>query len=298
MKRTVRIGTRGSRLAVWQAEYVRDLIEKENPEINCEIITIQTSGDRLLGRSLSEIGGKGLFVKELDRALLDGRTDLSVHSLKDMPSVIPKELPVLAYSKREDPRDALILRSGIRENEIRVIATSSVRRGVQLQSLYPGCEICPLRGNVQTRLAKLEEGKADAMVLAAAGLKRLGIENKISRYFTLDEMIPSAGQGILAVQGRQGEDYSYLRCIDDEESRTAALAERSFVKTLDGTCASPIAAHAELYGDSVRLAGMYYSEEKERRIFGEISGKCMEAEELGRHLALKLKRNDGVWHDI
>ena len=213
MKTHIKIGSRESALAVRQAEIVKEILEKKAPGLTVEIITMKTTGDRILHKSLEKIGGKGLFVKELDRALLDGTIDLAVHSLKDMPMEIPRDLPVVAYTKREDPRDALILKAGkISLKQGGVIGSSSRRRSLQAAKLYPRCVFKNIRGNVQTRLFKLEHEDYDATILALAGLKRLGMEGCVSRIFSVDEMIPSAGQGILAVQGRKGgEDSGGLR---------------------------------------------------------------------------------------
>ena len=288
MKKIVRIGSRESRLAIWQARYVKELIEQTHPDIKAEIVAMKTTGDKIRDRPLEQVGGKGLFVKELDLALMERRTDISVHSLKDMPMDIPRELPILAYSKREDPRDALLLRNGIQELP-RIIGTSSRRRGVQLSRLYPSCEFTGIRGNVQTRLRKLQEGYCDGTVLAAAGLKRLGMETRIDRIFEPEEMIPAAGQGILAIQGRTGEEYESLACIMDENSKTAALAERGFVRELDGGCSSPIAAYARVDKGHVCLTGLYYHEAASDYTIGEITGKTQEAEGLGICLARELK---------
>ena len=196
MHSVIRIGSRESALAVRQAEIIMDLILENTPETEVQIITMKTTGDKILDKSLEKIGGKGLFVKELDRALLEGRIDLAVHSLKDMPMEENEELPILAYGKREDPRDVLIYRKGLdRLPEHPVIGTSSRRRALQMEKLYPGCTFRGIRGNVQTRMRKLEEEGYDGTLLAAAGLKRLGMEHAVGRYFSVEEMIPAAGQG-------------------------------------------------------------------------------------------------------
>lgn len=292
MKKTIRIGTRESKLALWQAQYIKSQIEKTNPDIRAEIISMKTTGDRILETPLEKIGGKGLFVKELDIALLEGRTDISVHSLKDMPMDIPEELPILAYSRREDPRDALILK---KESEIpECIASSSQRRILQLAELYPLCSFTDIRGNVQTRLRKLHEGYCDGTVLAAAGLKRLGMEACISRLFGTREMIPAAGQGILAIQGRADEDYNYLMAIMDEDSRAAAVTERGFVRVLDGGCSSPVAAYASVDGNNITLSGLYYDEGTGRYIKGNLCGAREEAGIIGETLAMKLKERLAV----
>ena len=216
MQSVIKIGSRESRLAVKQAEIIRDQIIGCDPDISVEIITMKTTGDKILDKSLEKIGGKGLFVKELDRALMDGRIDIAVHSLKDMPMEENPELPILAYGKREDPRDAILYRSGLEAlPEQAVIGTSSRRRMLQMERLYPGCTFRGIRGNVQTRMRKLETEGYDGTLLAAAGLKRLGMEQVIGRYLSLDEMIPAAGQGILAVQGRKGDVHRWIDSIDD-----------------------------------------------------------------------------------
>ena len=200
------IGSRESKLAVLQSEMVRDYIKEKNPDLEVEILTMKTTGDIILDRTLDKVGGKGLFVKELDKALIDGRSILSVHSLKDMPMEVPEELPLLAFSKREDPRDVLVLPEGASElDKSKPLGCSSLRRTLQLKKLYPDMDVRSIRGNLQTRLRKLDEGQYSALILAAAGLKRLGLESRINRYFTADEIIPAAGQGILAVQGRKGK---------------------------------------------------------------------------------------------
>lgn len=289
MKKIV-IGSRESKLAVVQSELVKDFIETHCPEISVEILTMKTTGDKILDRTLDKIGGKGLFVKELDKALLDRRSDLSVHSLKDMPMEVQEELPLVAFSKREDPRDVLVLPEGkTKPDPQKPIGCSSLRRILQLKELYPEMECKSVRGNVLTRLQKLDGGEYGALILAAAGLKRLGLENRISRYFEPEEMIPAAGQGILAVQGRAGEDTSFLEGFRDKEAEYAALAERAFVRHLDGGCSSPIAAHAKVSGDEMTMLGLYYEEETGASAKGKITGKAEEAEHLGVLLAEKLK---------
>ncbi len=253
------IGSRESKLAVLQSEMVRAYITEKHPQMKVEILTMKTTGDIILDRTLDKVGGKGLFVKELDRALLEGRSHLSVHSLKDMPMEVPFELPLLAFSRREDPRDVLVLPEGIRELEpAKPLGCSSLRRTLQLKELYPDMEVKSIRGNLQTRLRRLDSGEYAALILAAAGLKRLGLENRIARYFTPDEMIPAAGQGILAVQGKAGNDYGFLEGYKDRDAWIAGTAERAFVKYLNGGCSSPVAAYAEVEGESLFLRGLYY----------------------------------------
>lgn len=290
MKKVI-IGSRESRLAVIQSQMVRDFIcENNNNQVTAELLTMKTTGDKILDRTLDKIGGKGLFVKELDRALLAGQTDISVHSLKDMPMEVPENLPVVACSKREDPRDVLVLPKGVKELDLsKPIGSSSLRRILQLKRIYPDAEFKSIRGNVCSRLNKLDNGEYSAIILAAAGLKRLGLEERISRYFTIEEMIPAAGQGILAVQGRQGETYDYLEGFHEKNAMYAALAERAFVRELNGGCSSPVAAHAVINEEKLRLFGLYYNEKDEDYLTGNICGSCSEAEKLGVKLAQKLK---------
>ncbi len=289
-KNKIVIGSRESKLAVLQSEMVRDYIKKQNPELEVEILTMKTTGDIILDRTLDKVGGKGLFVKELDKALMDGRSILSVHSLKDMPMEVPEELPLLAFSRREDPRDVLVLPEGVTElDKNKPLGCSSLRRTLQLKKIYPDMEVKSIRGNLQTRLRKLDEGQYSGLILAAAGLKRLGLEARISRYFTADEIIPAAGQGILAVQGRKGENYRFLDGYCDTDAWAAGSAERAFVKLLDGGCSSPVAAHAEVYGEEIYLRGLYYNEKDGSYVTGTLRGQRKDAEKLGRELAETLR---------
>ena len=289
MQSVIKIGSRESRLAVKQAEIIRDQIIGSNPEISVEIITMKTTGDKILDKSLEKIGGKGLFVKELDRALMDGRIDIAVHSLKDMPMEENPELPILAYGKREDPRDVILYRSGLETlPDCAVIGTSSRRRMLQMQRLYPDCTFRGIRGNVQTRLKKLETEGYDGTLLAAAGLKRLGMEQMISRYLSVDEMIPAAGQGILAVQGRKGEEHRWIDSIDVRESRAAALAERQFIRVTGGDCTSPCAAHAQVSGNELKLTGLYYNEDSGEYAVDVIVSDVSESRQAGESLAERM----------
>lgn len=292
MQSVIRIGSRDSILAVRQAELIRDRISQEHPELDIRIITMKTTGDKILDKSLAAIGGKGLFVKELDRALLDGRIDIAVHSLKDVPMELNPDLPLLAFGKREDPRDVMIYRQGLSElPENAVIGTSSRRRELQLKKLCPAYTFRGIRGNVQTRMRKLEEEGYDGTLLAAAGLKRLGMEHVIGQYFSVDEIIPAAGQGILAVQGRRGEDYSWLACVDDPESRAAAAAERAFIRTVGGGCTSPSAAHAHVSGNEVKLTGLYYNEDSREYSVDSVISEIGRVQGAAENLARKLTEN-------
>ena len=202
----------------------------------------------------------------------------------------PEGLPLVAYTRREDARDALVLPESGEWDKTKPIGCSSARRRVQLQTLFPEIEVRPVRGNVQTRLAKLERGEYGALVLAAAGLNRLGLQNRISRYFSPEEIIPAAGQAILAVQGRAGELEDAVRVLDDADARDCAIAERSFVKTLGGGCFAPVAAYAEIEGDMLHLRGLYVSEDESRSARGAVTGLRSEAASLGRTLALQLQK--------
>ena len=286
----IRIGSRESKLAVIQSRMVMESIAKAAPEAELELVTMKTTGDRILNKTLDQIGGKGLFVKELDQALRDGRVEFTVHSLKDMPMEVPEDLPLAAFSCREDPRDVLVLPEGAsRMDPAKPIGCSSRRRQLQLKALFPEMEIRPVRGNVQTRLAKLEAGEFSALVLAAAGLKRLNLEDRISRYFSTEEMLPAAGQGILAVQTRLGVDTACLRDVQDADTAACALAERAFVRALDGGCSSPVAAYAVTEGESLTLTGLYVSPDETIVRKGALTGDKSQAETLGTRLAEILK---------
>lgn len=288
-KKVITIGSRESKLALIQTEMVRNFIQDKYPEYQVEILAMKTTGDKILDRTLDQVGGKGLFVKELDKALLDGKSQLSVHSLKDLPMEVPGNLPIVAYSKREDPRDVLILPKG--ETKYRgekPIGSSSFRRTLQLRKLFPEAEFKSIRGNVITRLEKLDRGEYGALVLAAAGIKRLGLEHRINRYFEPEEIIPAAGQGILAVQGIEGEDYSYLEGYADKEAAYAAIAERAYVKYLNGGCSSPVAAYAQIENDKLCLTGLYYDDKTGSYDTGKLQGNCEDAEKLGIQLAKQL----------
>lgn len=286
----IRIGSRDSRLAVIQAWIAMDAISAALPEAETELVTMKTTGDRILNRTLDQIGGKGLFVRELDQALRENRVDFTVHSLKDMPMEVPEDLPLAAFSRREDPLDVLVLPEGISELDPgKPIGCSSRRRQLQLKALFPHMTAAPVRGNVQTRLAKLDSGEYSALVLAAAGLKRLGLEHRISRYFSPEEILPAAGQGILVVQTRQGMDTSCLKIFQDPGSACCALAERAFVRALDGGCSSPVAAFAQLNDQVLTLRGLYVSPDERVIRKGALSGPAGDAEALGRALASRLK---------
>ena len=289
-KRIVRIGSRDSKLAVMQTELMIHAVTKYHPEIQFELVTMKSTGDIILNQTLDKIGGKGLFVKELDIALAEGRIDCCVHSLKDMPMEENPDFPITALPKRGDPRDVLVLPQMQHfENITAQIGSSSFRRQLQLKKLFPSCHCLPVRGNIITRLQKLDCGEFSSLVLAGAGLQRVGLSERISRYFSTDEMIPAAGQGILAVQSRKNEDVSFLSCIHNKESEYAALAERAFVRTLDGGCSSPIAAYAQIHGTELKLTGLYAKEHQWEYIIDSVIGNTDNAVQLGEQLAQTMK---------
>lgn len=241
------IGSRGSQLALWQARHIQSLLKVET-----RIEIIKTTGDKIQDVPLSQVGGKGLFTKEIEEALLDHRIDLAVHSLKDMPAELPEGLILSAIPEREDPRDALLgapLKEGAR------VGTSSLRRTVQLQAMHRGVAIETLRGNLDTRIRKLDEGQYDTIILAAAGLRRLGWADRIAELIPVDVMIPAVGQGALAIETRddQGEAHRIAHTLEHEASRIAITAERAFLAVFGGGCQVPIGAHAKIHGSQIHL---------------------------------------------
>lgn len=292
--RSIRVGSRDSRLAVCQAQIAMEKLQDRMPDADIRLLTMKTSGDRILDRSLELVGGKGLFVKELDCALLEGRCDLTVHSLKDMPMETREELPVLAVMAREDCRDALVLRKGLSQlPPDPVIGTSSRRRKLQGEILFPTAQFKNVRGNLQTRLKKLDSGEYDALILAAAGLIRLGLSDRISRFFSVEEMVPAAGQGILAVQGRREPGWEFVREISEPGAAVQALAERSFVSALNGGCTSPSAAVSWTEGETLHIRGFYWDEKTGECRVGTAQGKSDQAGQLGSELADALRSGGG-----
>jgi len=291
------IGSRGSALAVRQAEIVRARLAAHYPHLTFSLKLIRTSGDRLADRPLTAFGGKGLFIKELEEALRAGEIDLAVHSLKDMPAELPEGLQLAAILEREDPRDALVTRTG--EGTVRtlpkgaIVGTSSLRRLAQLRAMRPDLDIRPLRGNVDTRLRKLDEGHYEAIILAAAGLVRLGLEARIVERIPTEVMIPAIGQGAIAVETRAEDDdvTALVARLDHPPTRAATMAERAFLHRLGGGCHVPIAAHAELVSDEparLLLRGMIASPDGTRLLKAHISGPLTEAVALGHQLAERL----------
>ena len=281
----LRIGTRDSKLAVVQTELFVQALGRVRPEIETEIVAMKTTGDKILDRTLDQVGGKGLFVKELDQALLEGHVDLTVHCVKDLPAELNPQLPLIAFSPREDPRDALVLAPGMEEADLSLpVGSASPRRRIQLEKLFPGCRVEPARGNVLTRLQKLDSGQYGALVLAVAGLRRLGLENRVNRVFAPEEMLPAAGQGILAVQARADFDPSILSPLNNNEAELCALAERAFLQTLDGGCSSPVAAYARIQQGQIVLRGLYWDEQGWE--IQQTQGPAEQGPQLARRLAL------------
>jgi len=281
------IASRGSQLALWQAHWVeRQLIGAGH---ECRIEIIKTTGDKITDVPLAKVGSKGLFTKEIEEALLDGRADVAVHSLKDLPTEMPAGLALAAVPEREDPRDALVgrrladLAAGAR------VGTSSLRRSAQLRQLRPDLNIESVRGNLDTRLRKLDEGRYDAILLAAAGLRRLGWADRIAEVLAPDAMCPAVGQGALAVQTRQtGAAFEICRLLDHAPTHAAVRAERGLLARLGGGCQVPIGAHATVHGDSLQLLGVVAAPDGGEIIRAQDAGPVRDAEQIGQRLGAKL----------
>ena len=293
MKRVIRFGSRKSALAVAQTRILMDAVAAAHPELEVELVTMTTTGDvnmKPFSEASDKFGIKGLFTQELEEALKSGEIDVAVHSLKDVPMYANEELPIVAYSARGDTRDALVLPDGVKEiDENLPLGCSSARRRIQLAKLFPQLRVEPVRGNVNTRLRKLDEGQFSALVLAAAGLQRVGLGERISRYFSTDEMIPAPGQGILACQGRAGESYEYLDAVRCEAAACCARAERGFSAELGGGCTAPVGAYAEIIDGELTLHGFYADEAEGIYREGRACGRPENAEELARGLARRLR---------
>ena len=292
MDRKIHIGTRGSKLALWQAHWVQSELLKAHPTLSVEIIVIKTKGDKILDVPLAKVGGKGLFVKEIEDALLEGKIDLAVHSMKDMPAELPGGLTIGAIPQRENPQDVLVSKKGCLAElpEGARIGTSSLRRAAQILFIRPDMCIDPLRGNLDTRLKKLDAGDMDAIVLAAAGIRRLGLEHRITEYLDSRVMLPAAGQGALCIEMRTGDEDTgaLVGELDHAQTRTVVFGERAFLHRLGGSCQVPIAAHGRIEGESFELSGLV-SEPDGSRIFRAAStGPAVTAESIGTELAEKL----------
>jgi hydroxymethylbilane synthase len=302
---TLVLGTRGSKLAVHQSEWVQARIRELAPHLSVTLRRIQTSGDKILDVPLAKIGGKGLFVKEIEEALLSGEIDLAVHSMKDVPTELPPGLDLLCIPAREDPRDALISRHGVPFKDLRHgarVGTSSLRRQSQLLQVRPDLSISMLRGNLDTRLKKLREGQFDAIVLAAAGLRRLGWEREITEYLSPEISLPAIGQGALGIEGRRDDAFvrDLLRGLEHAPTRTMVMAERALLHRLQGGCQVPIAAHATLTGSEVVLEGLVASVDGKEIIRDLVRGAVDDPGRLGIELAERLLAGgaDRILHAI
>jgi hydroxymethylbilane synthase len=287
------LGSRGSALALRQTEIVAAALRARYPDIEIAVRTVETEGDRVQDRPISQLGDKGVFVRAVEAALLAGMIDLAIHSLKDVPAdVSVPGLRLAAFTVREDPRDCLIAReeqslAGLPPGSR--VGTSSLRRRAQLQALRSDLVAVPIRGNVDTRLRKLREGEYDAIILAAAGLCRLGLEGAVTEYLPVEQFTPDAGQGIIAVQAREDDPAGVLAAaIDDPASRAAAVAERAVVRALHADCRSPVGAYAEIEGERMLLRGMAADEDGERLRRASVEGSVGEAEALGAELGRRL----------
>lgn len=289
----LRIGTRGSKLALTQSKWVRKQLESRDPATRVELVQIKTQGDKILDTSLSQIGGKGLFVKEIEEALLRNEVDLAVHSMKDVPGELPEGLLIDVFPEREDPADALVSRGGEPLSELpegSTVGTGSLRRSAQLLHLRPDLNIVSLRGNVDTRLRKLESGEFQAIVLAAAGLRRLGLAQKITQILPPGEFLPAIGQGSLGLEVRKDDEpvRRHLSFLNHEPTELTVRAERALLKELEGGCQVPIAGHGLLDGDRIILEGMVAELDGSKVIREEETGPKDRPEDVGINLARKL----------
>lgn len=290
----VRIATRRSRLALWQAEHVKNRLEALHPGLRVELVPLSTRGDELLDVSLAKAGGKGLFVKELEMAMAGGRADLAVHSMKDVPAALPPGFVLAAVLAREDPRDAFVSQS--HENLAAlpagvVLGTSSLRRQAQIAARYPALEIRPLRGNVDTRLAKLDRGEYAAIVLAAAGLKRLGLGTRIRALISIEDSLPAAGQAALGIEclGERADLLDMLQPLVDADASACVRAERQVNLMLGGSCTIPLGAYAEISGDRIRLRALVASPDGRHTVRAEGEDHRQAAEALGTRVANLLR---------
>lgn len=287
---TIVIGTRGSQLALWQANWVKEAIERSHRDLTVELSIIKTKGDKILDVPLAKVGGKGLFVKEIEEALLDGRIDLAVHSMKDMPAGIPAGLCIGAIPEREEPRDVLISRENRLLDQLKRgarIGTSSLRRAAQLLHVRPDFSIVPLRGNLDTRLKKLHAEALDAIVLAAAGVRRMGLSERISQVLDETVMLPAVGQGALCIEIRDQDPRiaPVINTLDDPATRTVVLGERAFLNRLEGGCQVPIAAHGHIEDQEYTLHGLVCDVDGSHRIKQTRTGLRSRSEQIGLELA-------------
>jgi hydroxymethylbilane synthase len=288
----IRIATRRSPLALWQAEYVSAELKRLDPNITTELVKIVTKGDKILDVPLAQVGGKGLFTKEIDEALLDGRADIAVHSMKDVPTQLPEGTSIRAHPKREDPQDAIATITGGDMDTLPEgarIGTSSLRRIAQLKEKYPSFEFVSIRGNIQTRLSKLGK-EVDAVILAAAGVRRMGMADKMHQFISTDIMLPAVAQGTLGIQTRDADDLinALVDQLNDDETVIRTKAERAFLARLEGGCQVPIAAYATLDGDTLTLKGLVGEVDGSIILQSELTGPAIDAEKMGIALADEL----------
>lgn len=293
MKKNLVIGTRGSKLALWQANHIAESIRTRYPSVEVTIIRIVTTGDRILDVPLAKIGGKGLFTKELENAMLQGEIDLAVHSLKDMPTELPPGLTLAAVTRRADPGDALISPRFSTLDELPLgarVGTSSLRRRAQLLNYRPDLLISDLRGNLDTRLNKVRTKELDAIILAVAGLKRLGWEQEISQVLPYSICLPAVGQGALAIEARQdaAEVLEMLSFLNDQETRAAVFAERSFLRVIEGGCQVPVGVYGEISGQRLKLSALIASIDGQTMIKDQVCGDAADGEALGDKLAERM----------
>ena len=289
------IASRKSRLALWQTEHVRNRLASLHPGVRVEILPLSTRGDEIVDRSLAKIGGKGLFVKELEAALADGRADIAVHSAKDVPVAMPAGFELSAILAREDPRDAFVSNAYSSLDALprgAVVGTSSLRREAQLRSRHPGLDVRPLRGNVETRLMKLDRGDYGAVVLAVAGLKRLGLTARLRSVLDPEVSLPAPGQGALAIECRAGRTdlAALLAPLDDSATAACVRAERAVSRALGGSCQVPLGAYGEMADGVLRLRGVVASPDGARVVRGEVRGDARTPERAGEALAAELRR--------
>ena len=292
------IGTRGSVLALWQAEWVQTHLRELEPGLSVSLKRIKTTGDRILETPLAMIGGKGLFVKEIEEALTRAEIDLAIHSMKDVPTQLPGGLEILSIPAREDPRDALISREGDVLKNLPSgarIGTSSLRRQAQLLHARPDFKVMMLRGNLDTRLRKLDAGEYDAILLAAAGLRRLGLEQRITEFLSYDVCLPAISQGALGLEGRADDQFvrSLVGRLEDPAARIAVAAERAFLERLEGGCQVPIAAYATIDNQTLTLQGLIAAVDGARLIRGSEDGSIGQARKVGMTLAERLLSQGG-----
>ena len=290
----LRIATRRSKLALWQAEHVQALLRAAHPGLPVELVPMTTQGDRVLDRALAEVGGKGLFVKELEVAMQEGRADIAVHSMKDVPSELPPGFAIVAVLPRANPLDAFISRRCRSFEDLphgARVGTSSPRRQAQLRHARPDLRLKLLRGNVDTRLRRLDEGELDAILLACAGLERLGIGHHITQQLNVELSLPAVGQGVIGIESRADDERSRtaLATLHHADTFTRLVAERAFAATLGGSCHSPIAAHATLEGDTLTLQGFIGAPDGSETYRDRVSGPATGAEALGRELAGRMQ---------